>query len=151
MRCWRCLHLKLSLTTDFVHWRFISELSDELISLNVNILFAWGCLRCLDISSEKFLSGFRSLLFEAFGVIFALVCLEELIGVSSCRDDHRSIRAPTENTLIVHDVLWIVFILVSTAIRVLILLFLGYYARMCRETLPASSTTRLLQHFLNFI
>ena len=140
---WR-VHLKLSLASNFVHWCLVCELCDKLISLNVDVLFPWRCLRCLDITGEKLLGRFGSLLFEAFRVIFALICLEELIGVGAGRDDHRSISAPTENTLVIHDILREVLVGVRTSVRVLVLLFLRDYAWMCRETLPASSATRLL-------
>ena len=151
MGCWWRIYLKLSLTSDFVNWRLICELGHKLVSLYVDILFAWRCLRCLDIASEKLLGSFRSLLLEAFRVIFALICLEELVGICASGDNHRGIGAPTENTFIIHDILWEVLIGVRATVRVLILLFLSDYARVCRETLPASSATRLLQHFLNFI
>ena len=151
MGCWWRIYLKLSLTSDFVDGSLICELSHKLVSLNVDILFAWRCLRCLDIASEKLLCSFRSLLLEAFRVIFALVCLEELVWICASGDNHGSIRAPTENTFIIHDILRVVLIGVRATVRVLILLFLSDYARVCRETLPASSATRLLQHFLNFI
>ena len=151
MGCWWRIYLKLSLASDFVNWRLICELGHELVCLNVNILFAWRCLRCLDIASEKLLCCFRSLLFQALRVIFALICLEELVWVGARGDDHRGICASTENTFVVHDILREVLIGVRATVRVLILLFLSDYARMCRETLPASSATRLLQHFLNFI
>ena len=151
MGCWWRIYLELSLTSDFVNWRLICELGHKLVSLNIDILFAWRCLWCLDIASEKLLCSFRSLLLEALRVIFALICLEELVGVCASGDNHRGIGAPTENTFIIHDILREVLIGVCATVRVLILLFLSDYARVCRETLPASSATRLLQHFLNFI
>ena len=151
MGCWRRIHFKLSLTSDFVNWRLICELGHKLVSLNVDVLFAWRGLGRLDIASEELLRSFRSLLFEALRVIFALVCLEELVWVGARGDNHRGIGASTENALIIHDVLREVLIGVGATVRVLILLFLSDYARVCRETLPASSATRLLQHFLNFI
>ena len=121
MGCWWRIYLKLSLTSDFVNWRLICELGHKLVSLNVDILFAWRCLRCLDIASEKLLCSFRSLLLEAFRVIFALICLEELVWVGARGDDHRGIGASTEHSLVKSYILWHVLILVGSTIRVLVL------------------------------
>ena len=150
MRSWRPVDFEFSLASDFVNRGLISELSNELVSLNIDILFAWGRLRGLHVTSEELFGGLGSLLLEALRVILALVCLEELIGVGARGDDHRCIGTASEHTLVVHDVLGEVLLLRRVPIRVLILLFLRHYARVGREALT-SSTTGLLHHFLNFI
>ena len=88
---WR-IYLKLSLTANLVNRCLICELTHELVCLNVNVLFAWGCLGRLDVPSEELFSSFGSLLFEALRVILALVCLEKLVWVRACWNDHGGIR-----------------------------------------------------------
>ena len=147
MRGWRAIHLELSLATDLIDWSFVSELSNELVGLNVNVLLTWGSLWRLDIPGEELLGSLGSLLFEALRIILSLVCLEELIRVGSRGDDHGSIGASTEDTLVESDVLRIVLLGMRTTVGILVLLLLGDDPGMCSEPLSASSATRLLQHF----
>ena len=147
MRGWRAIHLELSLATDLIDWSFVSELSNELVGLNVNVLLTWGSLWRLDIPGEELLGSLGSLLFEALRIILSLVCLEELIRVGSRGDDHGSIGASTEDTLVESNVLRIVLLGMRTTVGILVLLLLGDDPGMCSEPLSASSATRLLQHF----
>ena len=147
MRGWRAIHLELSLATDLIDWSFVSELSNELVGLYVNVLLTWGSLWRLDIPGEELLGSLGSLLFEALRIILSLVCLEELIRVGSRGDDHGSIGASTEDTLVESDVLRIVLLGMRTTVGILVLLLLGDDPGMCSEPLSASSATRLLQHF----
>ena len=147
MRGWRAIHLELSLATDLIDWSFVSELSNELVGLDVNVLLTWGSLWRLDIPGEELLGSLGSLLFEALRIIHSLVCLEELIRVGSRGDDHGSIGASTEDSLIVSNILReIVFSLTATAIRVLVFSFTGDNARMRSETLT-TVLVLLLEHF----
>lgn len=147
MRGWRAIHLELSLATDLIDWSFVSELSNELVGLDVNVLLTWGSLWRLDIPGEELLGSLGSLLFEALRIILSLVCLEELIRVGSRGDDHGSIGASTEDTLVESDVLREVLLGMRTTVGILVLLLLGDDPGMCSEPLSASSATRLLQHF----
>ena len=149
MGSWRPVDFEFGLASNLVDRGLISELSDELVGLNIDILFAWGSLWCLDIACEELLSRLSSLLFEALGVVLALISLEELVRVGPCGDNHGCIGATSEHTLIIHDVLREVLLLRSVPIRVLILLLLRNDARVRSEAL-ASRTTGLLHHFLNF-
>ena len=147
MRGWRAIHLELSLATDLIDWSFVSELSNELVGLDVNVLLTWGSLWRLDIPGEELLGSLGSLLFEALRIILSLVCLEELIRVGSRGDDHGSIGASTEDTLVESDVLGEVLLGMRTTVGILVFLLLGDDPGMCSEPLSASSATRLLQHF----
>ena len=147
MRGWRAIHLELSLATDLIDWSFVSELSNELVGLDVNVLLTWGSLWRLDIPGEELLGSLGSLLFEALRIILSLVCLEELIRVGSRGDDHGSIGASTEDTLVESDVLREVLLGMRTTVGILVFLLLGDDPGMCSEPLSASSATRLLQHF----
>ena len=137
---WR-IYLELGLASNLVNRCLISELSDKLVSLNVNVLFAWWGLGRLNIPCEELFSGLGSLLLEALRVVLAFVRLEKLVRVGSCRNDHSSVRASAEHTLVVHDVLREVLILISATIWVLVFLFLGYDAGMGCKTLPSCSAT----------
>ena len=147
MRGWRAIHLELSLATDLIDWSFVSELSNELVGLDVDVLLTWGSLWRLDIPGEELLGSLGSLLFEALRIILSLVCLEELIRVGSRGDDHGSIGASTEDTLVESDVLREVLLGMRTTVGILVFLLLGDDPGMCSEPLSASSATRLLQHF----
>lgn len=147
MRGWRAIHLELSLATDLIDWSFVSELSNELVGLDVDVLLTWGSLWRLDIPGEELLGSLGSLLFEALRIILSLVCLEELIRVGSRGDDHGSIGASTEDTLVESDVLGEVLLGMRTTVGILVFLLLGDDPGMCSEPLSASSATRLLQHF----
>ena len=81
------------------------------------------------------------MLLQALRVVLALVRLEKLVGVCAGWDDHRGIGASAEHTLVIHDVLGEVLILVRPTVRVLILLFLSDYAWVSRETLTSGSAT----------
>lgn len=133
------MNLKFSLASNLIDRGFICQLSHELISLNVNILLSWRCFRRFDITSEKFFCRLRALLLKTLRIIFALICLKQLIRVCSRRYDHCSIGASSENSLIVHDVLRIILISVGSTIWILILLFLSNYARMRGKTLSTRS------------
>ena len=146
---WRPVDFEFCLASDFVNRGLISELSDKLVGLNIDILFAWGSFWRLHIASEELFRSLCTLLLEALGVIFALVGLEKLIRVSSRGDHHRCIRAAPKHTLVIHDVLREVCLFVRVTIWVLVLLLLRHDARVCCEAL-ASSTAGLLHHFLNF-
>lgn len=149
----RSIYLKLRLAGDLVHWGLVGELGDELVRLYIDVLLAWRRLRRFDIARKKLLRSLRSLLLKALRVIFALICLEELVRVGAGGDDHGGVGAAAEDALVEHDVLGVVLLGAGAAIRVLILLFLGDDARVSGEALPARSATStgLLKHFLNFI
>lgn len=100
----RSLNFEGSLTSNFVYRCLISELRNELVSLNINILFAGRGLRSLDITREKLFSCLCPLLLHGLWVVLGLVGMKQFIGVSSSWDDHSSVGAATINTLIVHDV-----------------------------------------------
>ena len=133
----RSIYLELRLAADLVHWCLVGEFSDELVRLYVDVLLAWWRLRRFNIAREKLLRGFRSLLLKALRVIFALICLEELIRVGPSWDHHGSVGAAAEHSLVEHDVLRVVLCGGRAAIWVLILLLLGDDARMSSETLSA--------------
>ena len=144
----RPIDFKLSLAANLIHRCLVSQLSHELVSLNVNILLSWRCLWRLNVSGEELLSGLGSLLFQALGVVLALVCLEKLVRVCASWDNHGSVGASPEDTLIVHDILREVLLSGIVSIRVLVLVLLGNDAGMSRKAL---ASLILLQHFLNFI
>ena len=141
------VHLELRLAADLIHRCLVSELSHELVRLNVDVLLALGSLRRFHISSEELFGSFGTLLLQSFGVILALVRLEELIGVGASRDNHGRVGASTEDTLVVHDVLGVVLLNIGPSVRVLVLVLLVDDARMGSEALAARV---LRQHFLNF-
>ena len=149
MRGGRSVDFELSLATDFVNGRLVGQLGHELISLNVDVLLAWRGLWRLDIASEEFLSGLRSLLLKALRVILALVRLEKLVGVGTGGNDHGGVGASTEHTLIVHDVLGVVRFTTDLTIRVLVFLLLGDDSRVGGEALAARAA-RLLHHIFEF-
>ena len=136
MRSWWPIHFELGLASNLVNWGLVSELSDELISLDVDVLFALGCLGSLHIASEELFGRLRSLLLQSLRVILALVGLKELVRVGACRDDHCSVSTATVDTLIVHDVRGQVLLIGCVAVGVLILLFLGDDARVGCKALP---------------
>ena len=141
------IDLELRLAANLIHWCLVSELSHELVRLNVDVLLALGSLRRFHISCEELFGSFGTLLLQSFGVILALVRLEELIGVGASRDNHGRVGASTEDTLVVHDVLGVVLLNIGPSVRVLVLVLLVDDARMGSEALAARV---LRQHFLNF-
>jgi len=132
------LHLELSLAADLIDGSLISELRDKLISLDVNILLAWSSLGRFDISGEKLLSGLGALLLETFWIIFALVGLEELVGVGTSGDDHGGVGAASEDTLVISDVLGEVLLVVGATIGVLVLLLVVDDEGLGRKSLRVS-------------
>ena len=151
MRCGRSNDFVLCLAPDLIDWRFICELVYELVGLYINILLAWWSLRCLDVSSEELLGSLCSLLFQAFWVIFFLVSLEKLVWVSACRDHHGSIGATTENSLIVGNVLRVVFLLLAVPIGIFVFCFVGNNSRVGSKTLATLRRLLLGKHFEFFI
>ena len=149
MRGGRSIDFELSLASDFVNRCFVCQLGHELICLNINVLLAWWRLWRLNIASEEFLSGLRSLLLKALRVVLALVCLEKLVGVGTGGNDHGGVGASTEHTLIVHDVLGEVRITTDLTIRVLVFLLLGDNSGVGSEALAARAA-RLLHHIFEF-
>ena len=131
------IDLELGLAADLIHRRLVGQLGHELVRLDVDVLLAFGCLRRFHIASEELFRSLGSLLLEPLWVILALIGLEQLIRVGARRDDHGSIRASTEHSLVVHDVLRIVLCGGCAAIWVLVLLLLSDDARMGSETLSA--------------
>ena len=150
MRSWRPVDFEFSLARNLIHRCLVSKFSDELVSLDVDVLFAWGSFGRFHVTSEKLLSCFGSLLLQSLWIILALVCLEQLVRVGSCRNHHGSICASSEDSLVVHDVLREVLLLRCVTIGVLVFLLLRNHSWVCSEAL-APRTTRLLHHFLNFI
>lgn len=128
------------MATDLVDWCLISELSNELVSLDVDVLFAWGCFRRLNIAGEEFFRSLRTLLLQSLRIILPLVGLEELVRVGPSWDDHRCVSTSTEDSFVVGDVLREVGLVVDLTIRVLILLLLGDNARMGSEAFSTSCT-----------
>ena len=141
MRGWRPINLEFRLTTNLIYRSLIRELRHKLISLYVNVLLAWWSLGCFDITSEKLFGSFRSLLLQTLRVIFALIGLEELIGVSASGDHHSGIGTSTENTFIKHDILRVVLLGAGSSVWVLILLFLCDNTRMSCKALSTCSAT----------
>ena len=76
MRHRTCVDLELRLNANLVAGRLVSELRNELVGLNVDVLLAWRCFRRLDVPSEEFFCGLRPLLLQALRIILSLVCLE---------------------------------------------------------------------------
>ena len=150
MRSWRLVDFELSLARNLIHGCLVGKFSDELVSLDVDVLFAWGSFGRFHITSEELFSCFGSLLLKTLWVILALVRLEQLVGVGSCRNHHGSVGASSEDSLVVHDVLREVLLLRCVTIGVLVFLLLRNHSWVCSEAL-APRTTRLLHHFLNFI
>ena len=148
MRCGLRVDFEFSLAANFVHWRFISELSYELISLDVDVLLAWRRLWSLHITGEEFFGCLSTLLLKALWVILLLVGLEELVRIGSSRDDHGSVGASTEHTLVKGDVLREVGLLINSTIWVLVFLLLRDDARVGSEALTCGSG--LLHHFKSF-
>ena len=147
MGCWWSVELVLGLASDFIDWGLVGELGDELVSLDVDVLLAWRCFRRFDISCEELLGGFCPLLFEAFWVVFALVGLEQLVGVRSCRDDHGGIGTSTEDSLVVGYVLRVVLFLLGSTVRILVLGFVRHNAWMCGEAGGSILGLLLGKHF----
>ena len=133
MWCGWSVDFEFGLASNFVHGGLIGQLRDELVSLDVDVLFAWWGLWSLHITSEELLGSLGSLLFEAFWVVLSFVCLEKLVWVSASWDHHCCIGGPTEHSFIVSNVLWEVAISISLTIRILILGFLGNDAWMGSE------------------
>ena len=73
---------------------------------------------------------------EALRVVFALVGLEELVGVGARWDDHRSVRAASEHSLVEGDILWHVLFLIRATVGVLVLRLVVHNERFRSETLP---------------
>ena len=137
---WRStVNFELSLATDFIDRGLIGQLTDELISLNVDVLLAWGRLWCLNVTCEELFGSLGPLLFESLGIVLSLVSLEKLIWVCSCWNDHSRICASTEDTFVVSNVLRVVLLFLCSTIRILILLFLRDYAGMGSKALSSSS------------
>lgn len=103
-------------------------------------MLARGCLWRLHVTSEELLGSLGTLLLETLWVILAFVCLEQLVRICSSRDNHGSVSASPEHTLIMGDVLREVRFLVDPAIWVLILLFLGHDAGMGSKALATTSS-----------
>lgn len=138
MRHLLLLHFEFSLAADLVDGSLISQLRDELVGLDVNVLLAWGRLRRFDISGEKLLSGLGALLFETLWVVFALVSLEQLVGVCASGDDHGGVSASSEDTLVIGDVLGEILLFISATIGVLILLLVVDNEGLGRKSLRVS-------------
>jgi len=134
----RLIDFKFGLAADLINRSLIGELSHELVSLDIDVLLAWGSLRCLNIASKEFLSCFGALLLKSLGVIFALVSLEQLVGIGASWDNHSGVGTATEYTLIICDVLREVSLLIDLAVWVLIFLLLRNNARMGRKALATS-------------
>jgi hypothetical protein len=78
------------LAGDLVLGSLVSKLCNELVGLDVDVLFAsWG-FWCFDISCEEFFSGLGTLLFDSLGVILLFVGTEELVWVRARGDNHGS-------------------------------------------------------------
>ena len=135
MGCGRSNDFVLCLAPNFVDRGFVGELVNELVSLYIYILLAWGSLGSLNISGEKLLGSLRSLLLQAFWVIFFLVSLEELVWVSARWDHHGGIGATTENSFIVRYVLRVVFLLLPVSVGVFIFRLVGHHSRVGSKTL----------------
>ena len=102
----RALDLDLSLAADFVARGFVSELLNELISLDIDVLPTLERFRGPDITSEELLSGCSSGLSLGLGSL--LTVIEDLILVVVVWNDHGCISASSEHSLVVHYILRIV-------------------------------------------
>ena len=151
MGCGRSNDFVLCLAPNFVDRGFVGELVNKLVSLYVYILLAWGGLGGLDISGEELLGSLRSLLLQAFWVIFFLVSLEKLVWVSARWDHHGGIGATTENSFIVRNVLRVVFLLLPVSVGVFIFRFVGHHSRVGSKTLATFYRLLLGKHFEFFI
>ena len=145
MRSGRPVYLELGLAPDLVDRGLVSELSHELVRLDVDVLLAWGRLRRFHVPSEELLRRLGSLLLKVLRVVLPLVRLEKLVWVGAGRNDHGGVGATPEDALVVHDVLGVVLLLVGPAIGVLILLLLSDDAGVGGETL--ATLRGLLHHF----
>lgn len=112
-------HLEAGLISNFVARRFIGELGDELIRLDVNILFAWQRLRRLYVACEELLRSLRPLLLEPFRIKRFLIGVEQLVGVRASRDNHGCVGGTPEYALIIGNILRDVFLTFDAAIRIL--------------------------------
>jgi len=130
---WGSVDFELSLTSNLVDWRLVSQLRHELVSLNIDVLLAWWSLWRLYVTREEFLSRFCSLLLQTFWVVLALVGLEKLVGVRASWDDHGRVSRATVHSLIEGNVLREVHVRVLLAIRVLILRFGWHNTRVGSE------------------
>ena len=147
MGSWWSVNFEFSLAPNLIDWSLIGELLHELVGLDIDILLAWWCLWCFDITSEELLSCFGSLLLQAFWVVLSLVCLEELVWISTSWDDHGGVGRSTEHSLIVCNVLWEVLFLPDLTIGILIFSFLWNNTGMGCETWRRP---RLLRHHFLF-
>ena len=145
---WWSHNLILSLASNLVDWCLVGQLGNELVSLNVDVLFAWWRLRRLDITSEELLGCFCPLLLQAFWVVFALVGLEQLVRVGAGWNNHGSIGASSEDSLVIGDILREVLLLLTLTVRIFIFGFVRHNARMCCKARGSISLRLLLgKHF----
>jgi hypothetical protein len=93
------------LTSDFVDWSFVSQLSHELVSLNINVLFSSRGFWSFHIAGEELFGSLGSFLLECLGIVLFLVGSEKLIWVRARWNDHCGVSGTSENSSVVHDVL----------------------------------------------
>lgn len=149
MGCWRTVYFEFCLATDFVYWGLISQLGYELVRLNIDILFSWRGLWSFDISCKEFFSRLCTLLLQTLRVILSFVCLEQLIWIGACGNNHGCVSASTEDTFVVGYILRVVRLLVNISVRIFILLLRIHNSWMSSKTL-SSCATWLLHHLFEF-
>lgn len=71
--------------------------------------------------------------------------MKQLVRVGARGNDHSSIGAAPEYTLVVHDVLRVILFMVGATVGVFVLVLMGHYSRVRRETVASL----ILQHSLN--
>jgi len=104
----RALYLDLGLTANFIAWSLISELLDELISLDVDVLSALKRLRSSLVTSEELFTSSSTGL--GLGLGSRLPIIKERVGVVLRRQNHGGIRGASLDTLVIHDVLRVVIL-----------------------------------------
>ena len=102
----RNVDLDLGLAANFIAGSLVGQLLDELVRLNVDILAALKWLGSSNVSSEELFGSCCSCLRLSFGSLLSVV--EDLVRVLSSWDDHLSVSTSSEDSPVIHDVLWIV-------------------------------------------
>lgn len=146
MRGRRAVNFVFGLASDFINRSFICKLGDELVCLDIDIWFTWGSFRRFDISGEELLCCFSFLLLQLLWVVFLLVGLKQLVGVSARRNYHSCICWTSKDTFIIHDILRVIFFNLSFAIGILVLILMGDNSGMSSK---APLVLGLRKHSLN--
>lgn len=102
----RALYLDLGLAANLIAWSLISELLDELISLNVDVLSALKRLRSSLVTGEELFTSSGTGL--GLGLGSRLSIIKERVGIVLRRQNHGGISGASLDTFVIHDVLRVV-------------------------------------------